>query len=183
MAAGAICSDLGAQENKISHCFHFIPIYLPRSDGTWCHGLCFLMLSFKPAFAPSSFTLIKRLFNSFSLSATRGVSSACLSLLIFLPAILIPACASSSMAFRMVYSAYKLNKQGDNIQPWHTPFLFGTRLLFHVQFWLLLPDLHTGFSRGKGQVMWSRIPISSRIFHSLLRSTQSKSLAQSVKQK
>ena len=26
---------------------------------------------------------------------------------------------------------------------------FGTSLLFHVQFWLLLPDLHTGFSRGK----------------------------------
>ena len=22
----------------------------------------------------------------------------------------------------MMYSAYKLNKQGDNIQPWHTPF-------------------------------------------------------------
>ena len=37
--------------------------------------------------------------------------------LIFLPAILIPACASSSPAFLMMYSAYKLNKQGDNIQP------------------------------------------------------------------
>ena len=40
-----------------------------------------------------------------------------LRLLIFLPAILIPACASSSPAFLMMYSAYKLNKQGDNIQP------------------------------------------------------------------
>ena len=30
-------------------------------------------------------------------------------------AILIPACASSSPAFHMTYSAYKLNKQGDNI--------------------------------------------------------------------
>ena len=28
-------------------------------------------------------------------------------------------------------------------------FLFGTNLLFHVQFKLLLPDLRTGFSRGK----------------------------------
>ena len=37
------------------------------------------------------------------------------------PAILIPACASSSPAFDMMYSAYKLNKQGDNMQPWHTP--------------------------------------------------------------
>ena len=32
------------------------------------------------------------------------------------PAILIPACASSSPAFLMMYSSYKLNKQGDNIQ-------------------------------------------------------------------
>ena len=28
-------------------------------------------------------------------------------------------------------------------------FLFGTSFLFHIQFWLLLPDLHTGFSRGR----------------------------------
>ena len=28
-------------------------------------------------------------------------------------------------------------------------FLFGTSLLFHVHFQLLLPDLHTGFSRGR----------------------------------
>ena len=36
-------------------------------------------------------------------------------------AILIPAGASSSPAFLMMYSAYTLNKQGDNIQPWYTP--------------------------------------------------------------
>ena len=36
------------------------------------------------------------------------VSSAYLRLLIFLLAILIPACASSSPTFRMMYSAYKL---------------------------------------------------------------------------
>jgi len=50
------------------------------------------------------------------------VSSAYLRLLIFLPAILIPACASCSPAFCMMYSAQKLNNQGDNIQPCHTPF-------------------------------------------------------------
>ena len=38
-------------------------------------------------------------------------------LLIFLLAILIPACVSSSPEFLMRYSAYMLNKQGDNIQP------------------------------------------------------------------
>ena len=40
-----------------------------------------------------------------------------LRLLIVLPAILIPASASSSPAFLMMYSAEKLNKQGGNIQP------------------------------------------------------------------
>ena len=64
-----------------------------------------------------SFACIKRLFSSSSLSAIRVVSSAYLRLWIFLPAILIPACVSSSPAFLMMYSAYKLNKQGDNIQP------------------------------------------------------------------
>ena len=64
-------------------------------------------------------TFIKKLFSSSSLFPIRVVSSAYLRLLIFLPAILIPAYASSSPAFLMMYSAYKLNKQGDNIQPWH----------------------------------------------------------------
>ena len=79
--------------------------------------LVFWMLSFKPAFSLSSFTFIKRLFSSSSLSAIRVVFSAYLRLLIFLPSILIPACASSSLTFHMIYSAYKLDKQGDTIQP------------------------------------------------------------------
>ena len=85
--------------------------------------LVFWMLSFKPVFSLSSFTFIKRLFSSSSLSAERVVSSAYLRLLIFLPAILISAYASSNFTFLMMYSAYKLNKQGDNIQPWLTPFV------------------------------------------------------------
>ena len=85
--------------------------------------LVFWMLRFKPTFSLSSFTLIKKFFSSFLLSAIRVVSFAYLKLLIFLPAILIPACASSSPAFLMMYSAFKLNKQGDSIQPWCTPFL------------------------------------------------------------
>ena len=53
--------------------------------------LVFWMLSFKPTFSLSSFTFIKRLFSSSSLSVIRVVSSAYLRLLIFLLAILIPA--------------------------------------------------------------------------------------------
>ena len=84
--------------------------------------LVFWMLSFKVTFSLSCFTFIKRLFSYSSLSAIRVVSSAYLRLLIFILAILIPACASSSPAFLMMYSAHKLNKQGDSIQPWGTPF-------------------------------------------------------------
>ena len=64
----------------------------------------FWMLSFKPAFSLSAFTLIKRFFGSFPLSAMRVVLSAYLRFLIFLPAILIPACNSSSLALHTVYS-------------------------------------------------------------------------------
>ena len=122
MAAVTICSDFGAQENKVCHCFHCFPMYLPWSDRTRCHDLNFLNVEPWAKFSLSSFTFIKKLFSSSLLSAIRVVSSAFPRFLIFLPAILIPACASSSPAFLMIYSAYKLNKQGDSIQPWHTPF-------------------------------------------------------------
>ena len=89
--------------------------WMPSSSFIW-------MLGFKPAFSLTSFTIIKRLFNSSLLSAIRVVSPAYLKLLVFLPQTLIPACASSSLAFCMMCSAYKLNKQDDNIQPWCTPF-------------------------------------------------------------
>ena len=49
--------------------------------------------------------------------------TACLRLLVFLLAVLIPACASSTPAFQMMCSAYKLNKYSDTIQTFHTPFL------------------------------------------------------------
>ena len=38
MVAVTICSDFGAQENKVSHYFHCYPIYLPWSDGTGHHA-------------------------------------------------------------------------------------------------------------------------------------------------
>ena len=39
MAAVTICSDFGAPQNKVCHCFHCFPIYFPWSDGTRCHDL------------------------------------------------------------------------------------------------------------------------------------------------
>ena len=74
--------------------------------------LVFWRLSFKPTFSLSSFTFLKRLFSSSSLSAIRVVSSAYLRLLIFLPAILIPACASSSPKWSIVFNKKKKRSAG-----------------------------------------------------------------------
>ena len=85
-----------------------------------CHHHFFFFLfnvEFHASFFTSlfSFTLIKRLFSSYLLSAIRLVSSAYLRLLIFLLLVLIPAsCDSYSLVFPMMYSSYKLNKQGNN---------------------------------------------------------------------
>ena len=115
-------SDFGAPQNKVCHCFHCFPSICPEVMEPNAMILVFWMLSFKPSFSLSSFTFIKTLFSSSSLSPIRVVPSAYLRLLKFLPAILIPACASSSLAFCLMCSAYKLNRQGDKIQPWRTPF-------------------------------------------------------------
>ena len=101
--------------------------------------------------------------------------------LIFLPAILIPAYDSSSPAFCMIYSAYKLNKQGDNIQPCCTPFPMLNQSVFPPPVTAVASWPAYRFLRR--QVRWSGIPISLRIFHSLLWSTQSKALVPSIKQK
>ena len=97
------------------HYFLFFLFYLPWSNGARCRDLSFLdfslIFNFKLGFSLSSFTLIKRFFSFSSLSAIRVVLSTNLRLLMFLPPTLIPACNSSSPAFLLMCSAYKLNKQ------------------------------------------------------------------------
>ena len=192
----------------------------------------FWMLSFKPTFSLSSFTFINRLFSFSFLSAIKVMSSAYLRLLLFLPEILIPACASSSPAFLpggsdgkvSVYnsgdpvqslgwedplekemaihsstiawkipwteepgrlqdrkesdrtewlhfhSAYKLNKQSDNIQPWRSPFPIWNQSVVPCP--VLTVASWPAYRFLKRQVRCSGIPICLRIFHSLLWSTQ-----------
>ena len=153
MAAITICSHFGTlpppQKIKSLTVSTVSPSIYHEVMGPDAMILVFWMLSFKPTFSLSSFTFIKRLFSSYSLSAIRVVSSAYLRLLIFLPAILIPACASSSPAFLMMYSECKLNKQGDNIQPWRTPFPIWNQSVVPCPDLTVLPDLHTDFSRGR----------------------------------
>ena len=170
MAAVTICSDFGAPKNKVSHCFHFFPI-CHEVMGLDAMILVFWMLSFKPTFSLSSFTFIKKLFSS-SLSAIRVVSFAYLRLLIILLAILIPACASFSLAFHVMYSAYKLNKQGDNIQPWYTPFPIWNQFVFAYP--VLTVVSWPAYMFLRRQVRWSGTPISWRILHSLFWCTHSK---------
>ena len=142
-------NNFGAQE-KFCHCFHFFPSVFHEVMGLDALILVSWMLSFESVFSLSYSTFIKKLlipsrparlapikaiptskkkkrkkktfwlFSTSSLSAVRIVSSAYLRLLIFHLAILITALFS--LAFSMTYSAYKLNKQGNNTQPWCTAF-------------------------------------------------------------
>ena len=48
-----------------------------------------------------------------------------------------------------MYSAQKLNKQSDNIQPWCTPLPIWNQSVVPCLVLSLLPDLHIGFSRVK----------------------------------
>ena len=110
MAAVTIHHDFGAQEKKICHCSPtFSPSIHHEVMELDARILVFLML-----LQARFFTLIKKLISSSSRSTIRVVSSAYLSLLIFLLAILIPTCDSSSLIFRLMYSTYKLNKQGSH---------------------------------------------------------------------
>ena len=113
------------------------PSFFPLSDGVRCHDLSFLNVEFYASFS-----------TPFSYSSRGSSVPLCILPLgwchlhiwgyWYLLTILIPPCATSSPVFRMMYSAYKLNKQGDNIQPWYTPFptwnqsvvLFGSNYLF-----------------------------------------------------
>ena len=79
---------------------------------------------------------------------------------------LIPACALSSPAFHMMFSACKLNKQGDNIQLSPTPFPIWNQSVDPCPVLTVASGSEYRFLRR--QVRWSGIPISLRIFHTLL---------------
>ena len=62
----------------------------------------------------------------------------------------------------IMYSAYKLNKQGDNVQPWCTPFPIWNQSV--VPCLVLTVSSWTACRFLRRQVMWSGIPMSWRIF-------------------
>ena len=149
MAAVTIHSDFGAHENKTCQGFHFFPINMLWSDGTGCHNFSFLNVEFQASF----FTFIKRLFSFSLLSAIRVISSTYLRLLAFLPAILIPACDSSSPAFPVMCSEHKLNKQGDSILPCLILFPILNQSFVHVKFSCFLTCIQV--SQETGTMVWN----------------------------
>ena len=161
MAAVTICSDFGAQENKVCHCFPLFPHLfamkwwdqIPWSSFFECWALSQLFHS--PLSPSSGGSLIP-------LCTIRVVSSAYLRLLIFLPSTFIPTCASSSLAFCVMYSAYMLNKQGDNIQPCCIPFPVLNQCIVPCS--VLTVASWSAYRFLRRQVEWSYIPISLRIF-------------------
>ena len=141
----------------------------------------FWMLSFKPAFSLSSFNFIKRLFSCTSLSAISVVITWISEVTEFFPRKLYSSLSFLSPAFHMMYSAYKLNKQGENIQPWHTP--FSILNLSVVAYLVLTVASWPEYRFLRRLVRWSSSPVSLRIFHSLLLSKQSKALVWSMTEK
>ena len=104
MVAVAVHSNFGAQKVKSVITSNFFPSLCHEVMGLDAWIFVFWMLTFKPAFSFSSYTLTKRLFSSSSLSGIREISSAYLRPLIFLLTILISASDSSSPAFHPMYS-------------------------------------------------------------------------------
>ena len=177
MAAVTICSDLWNQKKKKKNSL-IVSIFSPsifhevmEPDAMifvfwmWVLSQLFhslLSLSWRGSF---SYSL---------LSAIRVVVSVYLRLLIFLPAILIPAYASTNPAFLMMSSAYKVNKQGDNIQSWCIPFPIWNQSVYP---WPVLTVAAWPACRFlRRQVRWFSSPISSRVFHGLLWSTELKAV-------
>jgi len=148
MAAVTICSDFGDKKIKCLTASIVFPSIYNEVMTPDAMIFLFWMLSFKPAFS-LLFIFIKRLFSSSSFSAIMVVSFAYLRLLILLPAILIPACASSSPAFCMMYSALKLNKQGDNTHSWSTVFPIWNQSVVPCPVLTVASWPITGFSGGR----------------------------------
>ena len=71
---------------------------------------------------------------------------------------------SSSPAFLMMYSAYQLNKHGNNIQPWRTPIPIWNQSIVPCPVLTVASWAANRFLKRQGG--WSGIPISLRILRS-----------------
>ena len=65
-----------------------------------------------------------------------------------------------------MYSAYKLNKQGDNLQPWHIPFPILNQSAVPCP--VLTVASWPAYRFLRRQIRWSGIPISLRLFQCVM---------------
>ena len=184
MAVGTIPSDFGRnQENKISHSFCFFWFYFPWSDGTRCLDRSLLLVVFQARFFILLFHFIKRLFSSSPLSALEWCPLHVWScwyfswkswfLLVIHPGQPFTCCTLHKVnaACHAVWQYKAMSHSFLNFEP-----VSGSRSNSKFALWPVYGLL-------RRQITWSGTLISFRIFHSLLWSTQSKPLAQSMKQK
>ena len=112
----------------------------------------FWMLSFKPAFSILLFHLHQEALQFFFTFCHNG-GVICISEVIDIsPGNLYSSLSiiQPGLSFHIMYSAYKLNKQGDNKQPWRTPFpIWNQSIIPRSNKKLLLLGLHTGFAGGR----------------------------------
>ena len=141
MAAVTICSDFGAQENEIWQFSLFPHLFAMK----WWDQM--------PWSSFSEYWVLSQLFHSPLSLSSRGslvpLRFLHKSAVICRSEVISPGNLDSSLCFIQMYSAYKLNKQ---VTIYSLDLLlsqFGTSLFFHVQFSLLLLDLHTDFSGGR----------------------------------
>ena len=149
MAAITICSDFGAQKNKVNHCFHCFPHLFAMK--WWVQMLWSYF---------SECWVFRQLFHFLLSLSSRGSTILlhflhkggviCISEVIDIsPSNLDSSLCSSSPAFLMMYSAYKLNKQGDNIQLWHTLFPIWNQSVVPCPVLTVASWMHKDFSRGR----------------------------------
>ena len=157
MAAVTICSDFGAKKIKSLTVSTISPSICHEVIGLDAMILAFCMLSFKQLFhSPLSLSSRGFLF-LFTFCHKGGIT--CLSEVIYIsPTNLDSSLWSSSPAFLMMYSAYKLNKQCDNIQPWRTPLLIWNRSVVPCP--VLTVASWSAYRFLRRQIRWSGIPIS-----------------------
>ena len=145
----------------VSHCFYHFPS-IATMWWDWMPWSLFFECWVLSQLFNYPFTFIKRLFSSSSLSAIGWCHWCYLRLLIFLLAILILTCASSSPVFLMMYYAYKLNKHSDNVQPWCTSFLICNQSVLPCP--VLTIASWPAYRFLRRQVRWLLFPSLLRIF-------------------
>ena len=172
MATVTVCSDFGAQENKVCHCFHFSPIYPHEVMGPDAMIFIFWMLSFKPAFhspLSSSGSLVPFCFLPLKWYHLYIWGCWYFSQQSWFQLVLHPAWHFVWCSLHMRISRVTIYSLGVL-----TPFPIWNQSVFPCP--VLTVASWPAYRFLRRQVIWSSIPISLRIFHSFYCDLRSQKL-------